>query len=67
MDREVKEEYRAVRVQEYVKIDLNIVKSQLRKMANWKAPGPDGVHGFWIKEFTKMHENIAEHSDEMPQ
>ena len=30
-------------------------------MANWKAPGPDGVQGYWIKMFVSMQERIAFH------
>ena len=28
-------------------------------MANWKAPGPDGLQGFWLKSFTPCIERIA--------
>ena len=24
-------------------------------MSNWKAPGPDGVRGFWFKNFSSLH------------
>ena len=37
------------------------IKEIIRKMANWKAPGPDGVHGYWIKMFVSMQEKIALH------
>ena len=30
-------------------------------MANWKAPGPDDVHGYWIKMLELMQERIAFH------
>ena len=30
-------------------------------MANWKAPGPDVVHGYWIKMFVSMQERIGFH------
>ena len=30
-------------------------------MANWKAPGPDDVQGYWIKMFVSMQERIAFH------
>ena len=26
----------------------------LRKMLNWKVPGPDYVQGFWLKYFTSL-------------
>ena len=28
-------------------------------MPNWKAPGHDGVQGFWIRRLDKMHKRIA--------
>ena len=33
-------------------------------MPNWKAPGHDGVQGFWI-DFIKMHEMIATQLNEI--
>jgi len=35
------------------------VQQQLKGMANWKAPGLDELHAFWIKHFTKLHGRIA--------
>ena len=32
-------------------------------MANWKAPGPDGVRGFWFKRFTALHPFLTESLD----
>ena len=32
---------------------------------NNKAPGHDGVQGFWIKRLDKMHERIATQLNEM--
>ena len=31
----------------------------VRRMSNWKAPGPDGVRGFWFKKFSCMHQAMA--------
>ena len=28
-------------------------------MPNWKAPGKDGVQGYWIKNLSNFHEQIA--------
>ena len=30
-------------------------------MPNWKAPGPDGVQGYWLKNFRSVHENLRVH------
>ena len=29
------------------------------KMPNWKAPGPDLVQGFWLKDFRSLHERLC--------
>ncbi len=28
-------------------------------MSNWKTPGHDGIHGFWFKKFTSIHDTLA--------
>ena len=33
-------------------------------MPNWKVPGPDGVYGFWLKQFTSLHQAMVKHLDE---
>ena len=38
-----------VEKQENVKITAASLKKQLKKMASWKSPGPDGPHGYWLK------------------
>ena len=32
---------------------------QCRRMPNWKAPGKDGVQGYWIKNLSNFHGRIA--------
>ena len=27
-------------------------------MPNWKSPGPDLVHGYWLKTFSSLHERV---------
>ena len=39
------------------------VTIHLRKMLNWKAPGPDGFHGFWLKKFISLHQEMVKHLD----
>ncbi|XP_063611810.1 uncharacterized protein LOC134785404 [Penaeus indicus] len=51
--------------QDTVKINTEKVKKQSRKLPNWKAPGPDGVQGYWLKHFTALHERIASQLDGM--
>ena len=33
-------------------------------MPNWKGPGPDGIHGYWLKIFTFLHKCLAKVLDE---
>ena len=30
-----------------------------RKTPNWKAPGTDGVKGYWIKDLSSLHECVS--------
>ena len=31
----------------------------MRKIPNWKAPGPDDLQGYWLNNFTSFHGRIA--------
>lgn len=41
-------------------ITLDELNYQLRKTANWKAPGIDGLYPFWIKNLTALHHRLVE-------
>ena len=47
--------------QEDLSITADDVKKMLGKVPNWKSPGPDGVQGFWMKNFRSLHELIRIH------
>ena len=34
------------------------LKKILGMMSNWKSPGPDLVQGFWLKNFSSLHERV---------
>ena len=51
---EIREKMEDVRAQDDVMISLEDVKAGVRRMANWKAPGPDGVRGFWFKKLPSL-------------
>ena len=34
------------------------MKKILGKLPNWKLPGPDLVQGFWLKNFSSLHERV---------
>ena len=45
--------------QEEIEISpVKIKKILLRKMPNWKVPGPDFVQGFWLKNFRSIQEGL---------
>ena len=44
---------------EKVGISQEMVKMEWKKMPNWKAPGKDGVQGYWLKNLTSLHPRIA--------
>ncbi len=40
-------------------IHIELLKKTLKKISNWKTPGHDGIHGFWFKKFTPIHDRLA--------
>ena len=40
-----------------------MIKAQVKKIPNWKSPGPDGVQGSWLKKLTALHKRIAKQMD----
>ena len=46
---DIEENVGAIRKQETLIVTKAIVEIQIKKIPNWKAPGPHGVHGFWFK------------------
>ena len=40
-------------------IRLEDVVKRIRGMSNWKAPGPDGVQGYWFKAFDCLHKPMT--------
>ena len=39
--------------------EVRKVNELLKKIPNWKAPGPDGVQGFWLKNFPAYKKNLV--------
>ena len=52
---EIRKQMRNVKAMEDVVVDLDLVTQGIRRMTNWKAPGPDQVRGFWFKKLTSLH------------
>ena len=42
-----------------VEIHIDLLKITLKKISNWKTPGHDGIHSFWFKKFTSIHDRLA--------
>ena len=57
---EVKNQERNKTRQQDINITVSKVKDQLKKVPNWKAPGPDCVQGYWLKNFKSLHGRIAQ-------
>ena len=57
----VKERLSEIEKQEDIRISVENVKTTIRKMTNWKAPGSDFVQGYWFKRFLTLHSRLIEH------
>ena len=44
-----------------VSISADDVTSQVKKMSNWKSPGFDQIHVFWVKKLTSIHHRLSVH------
>ena len=42
-----------------VEIHIDLLKTTLKRISNWKTPGYDGIHGFWFTKFTFIHGRLA--------
>ena len=38
---------------------IDLLKTTLKRISNWKTPGHDGIHDFWFKKFTSIHGRLA--------
>ena len=54
----VRKEVKVEKQQDLV-ITVEHMKFALAKTPNWKSPGPDMVPGYWLKNFSSLHERIA--------
>ena len=40
-------------------IHIDLLKTTLKRISNWKMPGHDGKHGFYFKKFPSIHGRLA--------
>ena len=45
--------------QQWQPISDNEVTMCLKRMGNWKSPGPDQVYGFWVKPIICLHSDLT--------
>ena len=57
--RKVENELKELTLQDDINIEIKKVRKQIRKMPNWKSPGPDAVQGYWFKNLSNLHNSIA--------
>ena len=38
-----------------MEIHIDLLKTTLKRIPNWKTPGHDRIHGFWFKKFTSIY------------
>ena len=55
----VQDENAAAEAQQEFLITVEMVQKACKNMSPWKAAGPDGVQGYWIKEFATLHGRVA--------
>ena len=42
------------------RINIDLLKTTLKRIWNWKTPGHDGIHSFWFKKFISIHGWLAQ-------
>ena len=47
-----------VKKQEKIEFTTGSLKKILGRVPNWKLPGPDLVQGFWLNNFSSLHERV---------
>ena len=57
--KDIKSELTETPKQEDIEITSEDVKQKLSQTPNWKSPGLDGIQGYWLKNYTSLHERIA--------
>ena len=40
-------------------IHIDLLKTTLKRIWNWKTSGHGGIHGFWFKKFIPIHDTLA--------
>ena len=62
--KDVKKELEQDEGQNKIDITKDKMTRVMRKMSNWKTPGPDNVQGYWLKNLTPLHDRLVVHLQE---
>ena len=57
----MKERLSEIEKQEDIRTSVDNVKTVIRKMTNWKPPGPDCVQRYWFNGFSTLQSRLTEH------
>ena len=57
--KDVKKELEQDEGQNKIDITKDKMMRVMRKMSNWKTPGPDNVQGYWLKNLTPLHDRLV--------
>ena len=55
----VKNELEQDEDQDMIDITKDKMMRVMGKMPNWKAPGPDNVQAYWLKNLTPLHDKLV--------
>ena len=57
--------YKKMKSPEWKKLEINEMTAVIRFSHNWKTPGADKIHNFWLKYLTSMHKQLLEAFNEI--
>lgn len=66
----IEQESEQIPIMETYSLNSEQLQQIISKMHNWKCPGPDGIHNYWIKKLTTLHPiilNTINHLIENPE
>lgn len=52
-------DYNYIDKQTDMEVRVDRLKIFSGRISPWKAAGPDGVHGYWVRSFRSLHRNIV--------
>ncbi|XP_067947648.1 uncharacterized protein [Watersipora subatra] len=63
--KEAEDDYKNLKKQTDMEINAVGLKKIFGRLSPWKAAGPDGVQGYWVKNFTALHTRIVNQTNEI--